>query len=113
MEPKKITVRRWSELSSAPLSEERVRALRPRQWNYRVSLNKHEPGTTFDGLMSAGECFVLTGSFRIAFGEKVVKLVAGDVAALPQGSYRVVVPQEAGVVYLLAWDLAKLLAKLK
>ncbi|QSQ12259.1 hypothetical protein [Myxococcus landrumensis] len=113
MEPQKITVRRWSELSSEPLTEDRVRALRPRKWKYRVGLDKHEPGTTFSGSMRAGECFVLSGSFRIAFGAQVIQLVAGDVAALPEGSFRVVVPHESGVVYLMAWDLPKLFAELR
>ncbi|WP_342377282.1 hypothetical protein NVS55_38365 [Myxococcus stipitatus] len=75
-----------------------------------AGLKKYEAGTTFDGSMRAGECFVLSGSFRIAFGAQVVQLAAGDVATLPEGGYRVVVPHESGAVYLMAWALPKLSA---
>ncbi|WP_254625562.1 hypothetical protein [Myxococcus sp. CA051A] len=105
MEPKQLRVRRWSELSSKPLSEESVRALHLPARKYRVSVKRYSPGADVGGEMRAGTCYVLAGHCQIEFGTQVAQLAAGDVAEFPADSFRVVVSREAGCVVVFAWEL--------
>ncbi len=105
MEPKKLKVRRWSELSNTPLSEESVRARHLPAGKYRVSVDQYSPGENFGGGMRAGTCYVLTGHCQMEFGTQVAQLAAGDVAEFPEGSFRVVVGREAGCVAVFVWEL--------
>lgn len=107
MEPKKLTVRQWSDVSSEPLSEESVRALHVPARKYRVSVDRYSPGEEVAGGMRAGTCYVLAGHCQIEFGEQVAQFVAGDVAEFPSGSYRLVVSPEAECVAVFAWELPK------
>ncbi|MCP3062889.1 hypothetical protein LXT21_29300 [Myxococcus sp. K38C18041901] len=105
MEPKQVTVRRWSELSSKPLSEESVRALHVPAKKYRVSVNRYWPGADIGGEMRAGTVYVLAGHCQMEFGTQVAQLAAGDVAEFPEGSFRVVAGREAECVVVFAWEL--------
>ncbi|WP_083560642.1 hypothetical protein [Myxococcus fulvus] len=105
MEPKQATVRRWSELSSTPLSEESVRALHLPAKKYRVRVERYLQGTDFAGVMRAGTFYVLAGHCQMEFGTQAVQLAAGDVAEFPAGRYRVVVSREAGCVAVFAWEI--------
>ncbi|MBZ4398485.1 hypothetical protein OWM54_23715 [Myxococcus sp. MISCRS1] len=105
MESKQVTVRRWSELSNQPLSEESVRALHLPAKKYRVSVDRYSSVEDFGGSMRAGTVYVLAGHCQMEFGTQAVQFAAGDVAEFPEGSYRVVVNHEAGCVVVFAWEL--------
>ncbi|GEN10806.1 hypothetical protein SAMN05443572_112144 [Myxococcus fulvus] len=105
MEPKQVTVRRWSELSSKPLSEESVRALHVPAKKYRVSVSRYSPGANISGEMRAGAVYLLAGHCQMEFGTQVVPLAAGDVAEFPAGSFRTLVGREAECVVVFAWEL--------
>ncbi|WP_426734965.1 hypothetical protein [Myxococcus faecalis] len=105
MESKEATVRRWSELSCKPLSEESVRALHVPAKKYRVSVSRYPQGTDFGGFIRTGTVYVLAGHCQMEFGTQVVQLATGDVAEFPEGRYRVVMGREAECVVVFAWEL--------
>ncbi|MFY1826224.1 hypothetical protein ACN47A_09950 [Myxococcus fulvus] len=105
MEPKQVAVRRWSEITSKPLTEESVRALHLPAKKYRVSVSRYSPVENFGGAMRAGTVYVLAGRCQIEFGTQAVQFAAGDVAEFPAGEYRVMVNHEAGCVVVFAWEL--------
>lgn len=83
-----LKVERWDDTTRA-LSEEAVAALFPSSREHSVSCRKYPAGASFSTLMRAARCYVVAGECVVRSGDESTTLRAGDVAQLPEGTYRV------------------------
>ena len=84
---KELTVMLWSVAQDGVLCEASIRNKFQPNFQYRFSSSRYPAGTEFPGAAVAGYRFILQGACRYRFDTGVVRLVAGQYAALPAGSY--------------------------
>ena len=105
MNERHIEVSRWSERSSQPLTEARVRELYVPAWKYRVSAYRYPAGERVPGSMRACTCYVLAGACRYTSKAGEVDLRAGDVARLPEGGFTLEAGPDEELHIIKAWEL--------
>jgi len=97
-------MRRWSTISTEPMSKEAIAALYPSDGAYRISEFTYPAGAKFQGAMRAGTCYVLAGGCTLTI-DKSLWISAGDVVTFPAGAYDVEVGSAEPVTYVLVWEI--------
>lgn len=83
-----MNIKRWSDISSDPISIEAIRARHLPQENFKLYMNTYEAGKNFSA--KAGHAFVLyvlAGSCKITMDDSEVTLHASQLITLEKGSY--------------------------
>lgn len=103
-------VRRWSVLNTElVLTEESIRTKFRPESEWRISRFEYPAGSTIDGAMRSGECFVLAGEVCYANSECSTMLAKGDIAALPSGKYSLRVIGDHSAQIVMCWPLSEFL----
>lgn len=100
----------WSSCQDSDLSEETIRQLYPTP-KYRVSIHKMKPGLTMPVVMRECKCFVVTGAVKFCRAGQVLSLDAGFFCDLPAGEFELEADQLAETVYIVVWDLDRIMGK--
>lgn len=82
-----MTVMVWSDAQDGILCEASIRNKFQPNFQYRFSTSRYPIGTEFHGAAIAGYYFILQGACQYRFNAGLVRLVAGQYAAFPAGSY--------------------------
>lgn len=96
---------RWSDIYSASLTFEAIRALHLPSSHYRISLKSYEAHIIVPGASIAGRLYVLSGACLKTVGAWNVSLEAGMFADFPKGDYQVEVCGEQEVQLVYVWPI--------
>ena len=107
-----INVTRWDFEQEGQLNEAAIRARFQPASAFRIGSFRYPAGTTINGSMRAGTCFVLQGRCQYDFGAAAARLASGDIAQLPEGPYMLQVIDQDELEIVMCWELPRVLERI-
>ncbi len=100
-----LTIGRWNKISNNPISLENIRLFYQPENHYRISWNKYDGNTKFDGYHYSGRIYVISGYFSIVIDEYRYSVQENTFIDFPSGNYTFLVPNDTGVEIVTVWEL--------
>jgi hypothetical protein len=100
-----LKIGKWNDISPNLISLENIRLVYQSENDYRISWNKYEGNTKFDGFHYQGRIYVISGYCALVINGYRYFVQEHTFIDFPNGYYSFSVPNETGVEIVTVWEI--------